>query len=82
MISDAYIRFKATVIVPNTEAATAPVNNTNEKVIFKNFGQFTKDISEMNNTQLDYTQDLDIVMPMFNLIEYIDTYSKTSGSLW
>ena len=38
--------------------------------------------SEINNTQVDNTKDLDIVMPMYNLIEYSDNYSKTSGSLW
>ena len=36
----------------------------------------------MNNTQVDNGKDTDIVMPMYNLIEYSDNYSKTSGSLW
>ena len=36
----------------------------------------------MNNTQVDDAEDIDIVMPMHNSIEYIDAYSKTSGSLW
>ena len=36
----------------------------------------------MNNTQVDYTEDIDIVMPMYNLIEYSNAYSKTSGSSW
>ena len=31
---------------------------------------------------IDNTQDIDIVMPLYNLIEYSDNYSKTSGSLW
>ena len=31
---------------------------------------------------IDDTKDVDIVMPMYNLIEYSDNYSKTSGSLW
>ena len=39
-------------------------------------------ISEINNTQVDNAEDLDIVMPMYNLIEYSDNYSKISGSLW
>ena len=38
-------------------------------------------ISEINNTQVDNTKDIDIMMPMYNLIEYSDNYSKTSGSL-
>ena len=39
-------------------------------------------ISKINNTEIDNAQDIDIVMPMYNLIEYSDNYSKTSGSLW
>ena len=39
-------------------------------------------ISEINNKQIDNAKDIDIVMPMYNLIEYSDHYSKTSGSLW
>ena len=36
----------------------------------------------MNNIEIDNAKDIDIVMPMYNLIEYSDNYSKTSGSLW
>ena len=39
-------------------------------------------ISKINNTQIDNAEYIDIVMPMYNLIEYSDNYSKTSGSLW
>ena len=42
---------------------------------------FTNCISEINNTQIDNARDIDIVMPMYSLIEYSDNYSKTSGSL-
>ena len=42
---------------------------------------FTNCISDKNNTQVDYAQDINIVMPMSNLIEYSDNYSKTSGRL-
>ena len=51
-------------------------------VAFKNCAPFTNCISEINNTQIDNVKDIDIVMPMFNLIEYSDNYAKTSGSLW
>ena len=34
-----------------------------------------------NNTQIDNAKDTDIVMPMYTLIEYSDSYLKTSGSL-
>ena len=43
---------------------------------------FTNCKSEINNTEIDNTKDIDIVMPMYNLIEYSDNYSKTFGSLW
>ena len=36
----------------------------------------------MNNTEVDDAHDIDVVMPMYNLIEYTDTYSKTLRSLW
>ena len=80
--SDAYILVKGTTTVPNTAAAAATVNSTNKKVIFKNCAPFTNCITEIYYTQIDEAQDIDIVMPMYNLIEYSDACSKTSGSLW
>ena len=53
-----------------------------KKVTFKNCAPFTNCISEINNTQVDNAKDIDIVMPMYNLIEYSDNYVKTSGGLW
>ena len=53
-----------------------------KKVIFKNCAPFTNCISEINNTQVDNAKDIDIVMPMYNLIEYSDNYSKTAGNVW
>ena len=38
--------------------------------------------SGINNTEIDNAKDIDILMAMYNLIEYSDNYSKTSGSLW
>ena len=72
--SDSYIRVKGTIIVNNTAAADADENNTNKKVIFKNCAPFTKCISEINNAQVENAKDIDIVMPMYNLIEYSDIY--------
>ena len=51
-------------------------------VTFKNCAPFTRCISRINNTDLDNAKNVDIVMPMYNLIGYSDNYSKTSGSLW
>ena len=58
-----------------------PVNNTNKKLIFKNCVPFADYITEISNTQLDHAQKIDVVIPMFNLIEYSDAYSKTWESL-
>ena len=79
--SDAYIVVKGNVTVNNTGTAVAPTN-TNKKVIFKTCAPFTNCISKINNTQIDEANYIDIVMPMYNLIEYSDNYSETSGSLW
>ena len=79
--SDAYLHVKGTISVNNTAPADADANNTNKKVIFKNCAPFTGCISEVNNTNVDDAKDVDIVLPMYNLIEYSDNDSKTSGSL-
>ena len=77
--SDVYILVKGTIPVPNTAAADAAVNNPNIKVIFKNCPSFTDCITEINNTQKDDVQEIDIVMPMYNLIEnsYAQVYGNT-----
>ena len=80
--SDAYILVKGTISINNTAAQGAAANNTNKKVIFKNGAPFTNCINEINNMQIDNTKDIDIVMTMYNLIEYSDNYAKTTGSLW
>ena len=78
---DAYILVKGNISVSNTAAERAAANTADEKVIFKNCAPFTNCISKINNTQIDNTKYIDIVMAMYNLIEYSDNYSKTSGSL-
>ena len=80
--SDAYILVKGTITVNNTAAADADANKTNKKSIFKDFDTFITCISETNNTQVDNAKDIDIVIHIYNLIEYSDNYSETSGSLW
>ena len=62
---DAYIVFKGNIIVTN------PYNDTwDKKLVFKNTAPLTSSISKINNTFIDNAEDLDIVMPMYNLIEY------------
>ena len=73
---------KENITVNNTAAEGAATNNTNKKVIFKTCAPFTDCIRKINNTEIDNAEYIDIVMPMHNLIEYGDNYSKTSGSLW
>ena len=43
---------------------------------------FTQCINSINNTQMDHGKVIDVVMPIYNLIEYSHNYSKTSGNLW
>ena len=52
------------------------------KEILKNCAPFSNCISKINNTQIDNAEYTDIVMLIYNLIEYSDNYSKASGSLW
>ena len=80
--SDAYILVKGNISVNYNAAEGAAANNANKKVIFKNCAPFTNCISKINNTQIDNAEYIDIAMHMYNLIEYSDNYSKTSGSLW
>ena len=67
--SDAYILVKGNISVNNTTAEGAAANNTIKKVIFKNCASFTNCISKINNIQIDNAKFIDIVMPMYNLIE-------------
>ena len=79
---NAYILLKRNITVNNTAVDDAPANNTNKNVkITTKVAPFTNCMSEINNTQVDYAEDIDIVMSMYNLIKYSDNYSKTSGSL-
>ena len=82
--ADAYIFVKGTITITG-EGADDDAKQADERakgVPFKNCAPFTKCISRINNTDIDDAQDINIVMPMYNLIEYSDNHSKTSGSLW
>ena len=60
------------------------VNNAdvNTSVAFKNCAPFTKCITYINEEHLETTENLNIIMPMYNLLEYSDNYSDSSGSLY
>ena len=82
--ADSYILAKGTITITGAgdDAAARQVDERDKGVTFKNCATFTKCISRINNTDIDNAHNIDIVMPMYNLIEYSDNYSKTSGSLW
>ena len=71
--SDAYILFTGNISVTG--------GNSNTKVASKNCAPFKKCRTEINETFVDDAQHINIAMPMYNLIEYSDNYSDTSGSL-
>ena len=82
--TDSYILVKGTITITGVgvDAAARQADERNKGATFKNCAPFTKSISRINNTDRDNPHDIDTVMPMYNLIEYSDNYSKTSGSLW
>ena len=80
--SDSCILVKGTITVANTATAGAGANNISKKGIFKNCAPFSDSISKINNSQVDNTKDIDEVIPMFNLLQYSDSYSKPLGSLF
>ena len=56
--------------------------NKKKAVAFKNNAPFINCISKINGTKIDNAEDLNVVMPMYNLLEYSKNYKKTTGSLW
>ena len=83
-LSDAYILVKGIITISGTrdDVAARQADDRNKGVIFKNCAPFINCKSEINNTEIDNAKTIDIVMTMYNLIEYSDNYSKTCGSLW
>ena len=75
--SDAYIVVKG--IIAGTNPNNAKRNNV---VAFKNNAPFINCISKINGVQIDIAEDLDLVMPMYNLLAYTKNYRKTTVSLW
>ena len=82
--SDAYILVngKITITGAGDNAAGRQADERDKCAVFVNCAPFTKCISEISNTQTDNAEDIDIVMPKYNLIEHSNNYTKTSGSLW
>ena len=82
--SDAYIlvKGKITITGAGVDVAARQGDERDKGVAFKNCVPFTICISQINNTEIDNCNDIDILMPMYNLREYSDNYAKTSGNLW
>ena len=71
--SDAYIVVKGRIAV----TGTSNKSRKNTPLAFKNNKPFISCISKINNTLIDNTEDLDVVTPMYNLIEYSKNYKNT-----
>ena len=71
--SDAYILVTGNI--------TATGGNANTKVAFKNCAPFTRCVAHINDEHVETAENLDIIMPMYNLLEHSDNYADSSGSL-
>ena len=69
--SNAYILVKGTITVANTAAQGQLDNAINKKVRFKHLVPFVNSISRINNTQVDNTHEINVVMPMYNLLHIV-----------
>ena len=76
--SDAYIVVKGRINI----RAVANTDINQKDALFKNNAPFISCITKINNTLIDNMEDLDIVMPRYNLLEDSHNYSMTSGNLW
>ena len=79
--SDACIVVIVGDIVPKKDADRGFIDIRN-RLAFKNNTPFTNCISKINNVLIDNAEDLDIVIPMYNLLEYSKNYRKTTDSFW
>ena len=75
--SDVHIIVKGDITVTNPNNA-----KRNKAVVFKNNAPFISCISKINGIKIANTEDLNVVMLMYNLLEYSKNYRKTTGSLW
>ena len=83
--SDVYIVVKGTIDLLAAAAASAATDEndkTQKNESFKNNAPFISHISKLNNIIIENAEDLNIVITMYNLSEYRQNYSMTSGSFW
>ena len=76
--SGAYIFIKGTITITGAgdNNSARQEDERDKSVTFKNCAPFFKRINRINNTEIDNAKDIDIVMPMYNLIEYSDIIQK------
>ena len=80
--ADAYISVSGTITVTANVGANIIRDKKNRSLILKNNAPFVSCITKINNELIEDAEDLDIVMPMYNLLEYCKNYKKTIGSLY
>ena len=82
--SDVYILVKGKITITGAgdDTAARQADERDKGVAFKNCAPLISCKSDINNVEIDYCWDIEIVMPIYNLIEYSDNYAKTFGSLW
>ena len=76
--SDAYIVVKGDITLEGDNDA----NKRNKNLAFKDNAPFINSISKINGVKIYNAEDLDVVMPMYNLLEYCKNYRKTTGNIW
>ena len=79
--ADAYIFVNGTITVTDNAGANNIRDKRNRKLILKNNALFVSCITKINDELIEDANDLDIVMPMYNLLEYSKNYRKTIGSV-
>ena len=79
--SDVYIVVKGDITLTKTNTRGF-IDTRNSFLAFKNNASFTNYISKINNVLIDNAEDLDVVMPVYKLLEYSKNYRKTTGSFW
>ena len=76
--SDAYIVVKGDITLEGDNDA----NKQNKNLVFENNAPFINCVSKINGVKIDNAEDLDVAMPMYNLLEQSKNFRKTTGSLW
>ena len=76
--NDAYIVVKGYITLEGDNDA----NKQNKNLVFKNNAPFINCVSKINGVKTDNAEDLDVAMPIYNLLKYSKSYRRTTDSLW